>query len=191
MIYCSNVILILDRTHPFLCSFSHYRTVLAILQQTAIIWLPTQSVSTKNRWIQSVRRTRQNSKQWNNSVRINLESVIHIFIQHHPNYNAPNTATAVAFGAAAPFRLNGVAAARAIQHVLLGEISCRSKRIHSTQNMGWIVQSRDQGGHRYSALSMHPIPACTSLPYYTIFQLSDLTLLNNRLSMTARGQNEQ
>ena len=65
-----------------------------------------------------------------------------LLIQSLPNYNAPNT-TAVASAAAAPFRSHGVAAARAIQHILLGEISCRSQRIDSTRSRGWVVQSRD------------------------------------------------
>ena len=63
-------------------------------------------------------------------------------IQNLPKYTAPNT-IAVASPAAAPFRYQGVAAARAIQHILLGEISCRSQRIDSTQNRGWVVQLRD------------------------------------------------
>ena len=58
------------------------------------------------------------------------------------NASVPNP-TAVASAAAAPFRSHGVAAARAIQHILLGEISCRSQRIDSTRSRGWVVQSRD------------------------------------------------
>ena len=69
-------------------------------------------------------------------------------IRNHGNYRktacvtVPNP-TAVASAAAAPFRSHGVAAARAIQHILLGEISCRSQRIDSTRSRGWVVQSRD------------------------------------------------
>ena len=55
---------------------------------------------------------------------------------------APNP-TAVASAAAPPFRSHGVAAARVIQHILLGQISCRSQWIDSTRSRGWVVQSRD------------------------------------------------
>ena len=63
-----------------------------------------------------------------------------LLIQSLPNYNAPNT-TAVASAAAAPFRSHG-AATRAIQLILLGEITCRLGRIDSAQCRGWVVQSR-------------------------------------------------
>ena len=63
-------------------------------------------------------------------------------MHNRPHYNAPNP-SAVPSVAAAPFWSHGVAAARAIQLVFQGEISCRSERIDSTQNMGWVVQSRD------------------------------------------------
>ena len=66
----------------------------------------------------------------------------HGYYRETERVTVPNP-TAVASASAAPFRSHGVAAARAIQHTLLGEISCRSQRIDSTRSRGWVVQLRD------------------------------------------------
>ena len=75
--------------------------------------------------------------------RINPEPVIHIsFKTFSVTMSLTLRGTVVASAAAASFRSHGVAAARAIQLITLGEISCCSQRIDSTQSsaikrLGW------------------------------------------------------
>ena len=87
-------------------------------------------------------------------------------IEKTERVTVPNPA-AVASAAAAPFRSHGVAAARAITRILLGEISWGSQRIDSTQNRGWVVQSRDWGGLLFQCLvrcSVDKKRRCEELP---------------------------
>ena len=171
---------------PFLCNFSHYSsTIVAILPQTAIIWLPTKSLSIQYKWIKSVRSTLQKLKQWNHSPRIRHAQFIQTIPMHQSLLHSP------------PPRLLllPVSGARSSGRIAYppGRKKLSLPADWLDKNRVQVTRSSDQVGILNILLfaCIHHQPAnlyqvlFTALLYDTILQFSDLTL-NNRLIVDDR-----